>query len=161
MIWGCKFGILPILVSNWVPIDRSLYYYRPMFQVTSLIVRGASNLWLFWKWRDEKIKKREKGKKIEKLKLLKKEKIIVTFLNRVILWMNKKYEVRFSLIRQYQRKKKVKVMFGNRFFFLTYFWEYKEKKFIYFWNPNHVWLAKIKKIVFWRKKIENTKIYCY
>ena len=75
-----------------------------------------------------KLKKREKGKKIEKLKLLKKEKIIVTFLNRVILWMNKKYEVRFSLIRQYQRKKKVKVMFGNRFFFLKLIFENIKKK---------------------------------
>ena len=49
-----------------------------------------------------------------------------------------------------------KVIFGNSFCFLfskTYFWEYKEKTiFLYFWNKKHVWLAKIKKIVFWRKE---------
>ena len=63
--------------------------------------------------------------------------------------MNKKYEVRFSLIRQYQRKKKVKVMFGNRFFFFKLIFENIKKKNSYiFLNQKHVWLAKIKKIVF-------------
>ena len=54
-------------------------------------------------------------------------------------------------------------MFGNSFFFLfskTYFWEYKEKTiFLYFWNQKHVWLVEIKKDGFFKKKIENTKIY--
>ena len=48
-------------------------------------------------------------------------------------------------------------MFGNRFCFLfskTCFWEYKEKTiFLYFLNKKHVWLAEIKKIVFWKEKI--------
>ena len=56
-------------------------------------------------------------------------------------------------------------MFGYSFCFLfskTCFWEYKEKTiFLYFLNQKHVWLVKIKKIVFWKKKIEKTKIYCY
>ena len=43
-------------------------------------------------------------------------------------------------------------MFDNSFYYLfskTYFWEYKEKTiFLYFGNKKHVWLAKIKKIVF-------------
>ena len=43
-------------------------------------------------------------------------------------------------------------MFGNNFCFLfskTCFWEYKaKKKFVYFLNQKHVWLAKIKKIIF-------------
>ena len=42
-------------------------------------------------------------------------------------------------------------MFGNIFCFLfskTCFGEYKEKKFLYFLNQKHVWLVKIKKIVF-------------
>ena len=63
-----------------------------------------------------------------------------------------------------ETKWKVKVMFGNSFYFLfskKKIWEYKEKTiFLYFWNQKHVWLVKIKKIVFWRKKIENTKICC-
>ena len=48
-------------------------------------------------------------------------------------------------------------MFGNRFCFLfskTCFGEYKEKTiFLYFLNKKHVWLAEIKKNVFWKEKI--------
>ena len=55
-------------------------------------------------------------------------------------------------------------MFGNNFCFLfskTCFLEYKEKTiFLYFLNQKHVWLVKIKKIVFLKKKIESTKICC-
>ena len=42
-------------------------------------------------------------------------------------------------------------------------WEYKEKIiiFLYFLNQKHVWLVKIKKYSFLKKKIENTKICCY
>ena len=51
-----------------------------------------------------------------------------------------------------ETKWKVKVMFGNSFYFLFSkfcFWEYKEKTiFLYFLNQKHVWLVKIKKIVF-------------
>ena len=54
--------------------------------------------------------------------------------------------------------------YTNNFCFLfskTCFWEYKEKTiFMYFLNQKHVWLVEIKKIVFLKKKIENTKI-CY
>ena len=53
--------------------------------------------------------------------------------------------------------KKIKVMFGNNFYFLfskTCFEEYKEKKiFLYFWNQKHVWFTEIKKIEFWKKKL--------
>ena len=59
----------------------------------------------------------------------------------------------------------IQVMFGNSFCFLfskTCFWEYKEKTiFLYFLNQKHIWLVEIKKDSFLRKKIENTKIYCY
>ena len=51
---------------------------------------------------------------------------------------------------------RVYIIFGNSFCFLfskNCFWEYKEKTiFLYFWNQKHIWLVKIKKIVFWRKK---------
>ena len=40
-------------------------------------------------------------------------------------------------------------MFGNNFYFLfskTFFWEYKEKtNILYFQNQKHVWLVEIKK----------------
>ena len=59
----------------------------------------------------------------------------------------------------------IMVVFGNGFYFLiskTCFWEYKEKTiFLYFWNKKHIWLVEIKKYSFLKKKIENTKIYCY
>ena len=38
-------------------------------------------------------------------------------------------------------------MFGNSFCFLfskTFFWEYKEKKILYFLNKKHVWLVEKK-----------------
>ena len=55
-------------------------------------------------------------------------------------------------------------MFGNSLCFLfskTFFWEYKEKtNLLYFQNQKHVWLVEIKKS-FLMKKIENIKICCY
>ena len=66
---------------------------------------------------------------------------------------------------KYSSKWVTKIIFGNSFCFLfskTCFWEYKEKTiFLYFWNKKYVWLVEIKKYGFLRKKIENTKIYCY
>ena len=51
-----------------------------------------------------------------------------------------------------EKKKTIKVMFGNSFCFLflkTCFWKYKEKTiFLYFLNQKHVWLVEIKKKVF-------------
>ena len=49
------------------------------------------------------------------------------------------------------------------FYFQKLVFENIKKKtiFLYFLNQKHVWLVEIKKIVFWRKKIKNTKIYCY
>ena len=54
-----------------------------------------------------------------------------------------------------EEKEKDQGLFDNSFYFLfskTCFWKYKEKTiFLYFWNQKHVWLVKLKKIVFWRK----------
>ena len=42
--------------------------------------------------------------------------------------------------------------------FKNCFWKYKVKTiFLYFWNQKHVWLVKIKKIIFWRKKLKILK----
>ena len=68
----------------------------------------------------------------------------------------KKWEDRKWGIDRSGKIEKILVIFDNSF------WEYKEKIiFLYFWNKKHVWLVKIKKIFFLKKKIENIKTCCY